>query len=171
MAELMNEVTREGHRDEGQEVPRSKVPESPKRRRERRKWRVPVWLTALLVAFTFLGTVLALNLNVLPAELLEIWDAQYQATDFTIIQFTTSFSGSDIVNIDIKVKNLDTLAAHDANVTVQLLNATGVLLLEQTQATGSVPADSEFSLPTFIFSQANLVANYQSAQIVVRQTS
>ncbi len=133
--------------------------------------KVSVRLTALLVILAVAGTTLALTQTTLPSELLELWGTQYIATDFTVVTFKTKFSGLNEIKIDIKIKNTDITTAHFANVTVQLLNTTGDLLAEQTQATGSVAPDSEQSLPTFRYTQANLVAEYSNAQIIISQSS
>ena len=56
-----------------------------------------------------------------------------------------------------------------ANVTVQLLNSTGDVLVEQTASTGDVSAGGTWSY-TFRFHQTNLVANVNEPFVVIKQT-
>ena len=66
------------------------------------------------------------------------------------------------------MRNTDT-AAHTAEVTVQLLDASGNVIAEQTQSTGSVSANGTWS-HTFIFTGPGITSQVQSVMIIVRQT-
>jgi hypothetical protein len=61
-------------------------------------------------------------------------------------------------------------AAHSADVTVQLLDAGGNVIAEQTQSTGSVSANGTWSY-NFVFTGPGITSGVQSVMIIVRQTS
>ncbi len=151
-------------------TPGPKRPKGERRRRARRRTtRVSLRLAVLLVSLAIAGTSYALTQTTLTAEQIEVWKSQTLGTDFTVLSFTSTPSGDRKVDIDLNLDNDDTVT-HEADVTVNLLNATGGEIANITKATGAVAASGQVTL-TFKFNQANLVADYESAQIVVKQTS
>lgn len=143
-------------------------PEEEKEPRPRKRMvslRFAVLLTVLAVA----GTALALNNTLLPIELLETFSTQYAATDFSITTFDTRPAGNNRLTIDVTLQN-NGAAPHFANVTVYLLNASGVDFLNATQATGAVAPAGSVGL-SFVFTQANVVPTYENAMVVVDQSS
>lgn len=143
---------------------------SPPRRTPRKGVRtISLRLAALLMILAVAGTAFAVTQTSLSTEFFELWQSQSQATDFTVTDFTFTPSGDNNVTIDLTLHNDDTIA-HFANVTVQLLNSTGDVILEATQATGSVAGGADLPM-TFNFSQTGLVADYEKSQIVVVQSS
>lgn len=114
---------------------------------------------------------LATSIDMSPlTEQLDIWTSTVEPTDFTIDTFDTKVQGQHKVTIDLTLRNTDGGAAHSGDVTVQILDANGTVLDEQTQATGDVAAGGTWS-HSFSFQQTGLVAAYDSAFIVVDQTS
>ncbi len=132
--------------------------------------KVSLRLATLLVSLAVAGTAYALTQTTLTAEQIEIFKTQTLGTDFTVSSFTSTPSGSRKVDIVLNLDNDDTVNPHQANVTVNLLNATGGEIASLTKDAGSVPASGQVTL-TFKFNQADLVANYETAQIVVNQSS
>ncbi len=128
--------------------------------------RVAVLLSVLAVA----GTAFALTQTTLTTEFLEIFTTQYANTDFSIASFDTKPQGNNKLTIDITFDNSDAVNPHFANVTVNLINATGDEFLNLTLATGSVAASGSVAL-SFVFNQAYVVPNYQDSQILVAQSS
>ena len=152
-------------------TPGPKRPKAESRRRARRRTtRVSLRLAVLLVSLAVAGTAYALTQTTLTAEQIELWKSQTLGTDFTVSSFVSSPSGDNDLKIELKLDNDDTVNAHQANVTVNIMNSTGDEIANLTLATGSVPASGQVSL-TFDFNQANLVAEYESAQIIVKQSS
>lgn len=145
--------------------PRRREPK-PSRRKRMVSVRVAVLLSVLAVA----GTAFALTQTTLTTEFLEIFTTQYANTDFSIASFDTKPQGNNKLTIDITFDNSDAVNPHFANVTVNLINATGDEFLNLTLATGSVAASGSVAL-SFVFNQANVVPNYQDSQILVAQSS
>ncbi len=142
-----------------------------KRRTARRRTaKVSLRLAVLLVSLAIAGTAYALTQTTLTAEQIEIFKTQTLGTDFTVSSYTSTPSGARKVDIVLNLDNDDAGGAHQANVTVNLLNATGGEIANITKATGVVAASGQVTL-TFKFNQVNLVAEYESAQIVVKQSS
>ncbi|MEE9181648.1 MAG: hypothetical protein V3U33_03670 [candidate division NC10 bacterium] len=142
--------------------------EKVKPRRSKRM--VSARFAVVLSILVFAGTAFALTQTTLPNEVLEIFNTNYVASDFSIASFTTKPQGGNKLTIDITLDNQDGVSAHQANVTVNLINATADEFLNLTLATGSVAASGSVSL-SFVFNQANVVANYQDSQVVIDQSS
>ncbi len=152
-------------------TPGPKRPKAERRRRARRRaTRISLRLAVLLVSLAIAGTAYALTQTTLTAEQIEIFKTQTLGTDFTVSSFTSTPSGTRKVDIVLKLDNDDTVNPHQANVTVNILNSTGGEIATLTKDAGSVAASGQVTL-TFKFNQPNLVAEYESAQIVVKQSS
>ncbi len=154
-------------------TPGPKKRKAGRRRRARRRGRttkVSLRLAVLLVSLAIAGTAYALTQTTLTAEQIEIFKTQTLGTQFTVSSFTSTPSGSRKVDIVLKLDNDDTVNPHQANVTVNILNSTGGEIVNKTLATGAVAASGQVTL-TFKFNEVNLVAEYESAQIVVKQSS
>ncbi len=162
----------EARTSEGQPTPRKKPSKSRRRKRlkeGKERTKITVRFAALLLVLSVAGTALALTQTTLTTELIEIFTTSYGTTDFSITDFNTKPQGNNKITIDVTVKN-NGGAAHYANVTVNLINATGDEFLNLTQATGSVAASGSITL-SFIFTQANVVPDYQDSQIIIDQSS
>ncbi len=141
-----------------------------RRRARRRTTRVSLRLAVLLVSLAIAGTAYALTQTTLTAEQIELFKTQTSVTDFSVSSFTSTPSGDNDLTIDLDLDNDDSGGAHQANVTVNIMNSTGDEIANLTLATGSVAALGLVSLQ-FVFAQANIVPDYDSAQIVVKQSS
>jgi hypothetical protein len=130
--------------------------------------RVIVLVLVIGLAIGSVGVVAGLSIGQLP-EKIEVWNSQSQDTDFNIQTSDTDVKGQDRVDVSTEIKNQDS-SAHDANVTVQLLNAGGDILIEETKTTGSVSGGGTVNL-NYKFSQSNLAENYDKTFIVVDQTA
>ena len=115
------------------------------------------------------GVVAGLSMTNLNPEKIELWDSQAQDTNFNIQTYDTDVKRQDRVDVTTEVKNQDT-STHEANVTVQLLDSSGNILIEETKATGSVSSGSTAKL-NYQFTQSNLAEEYDKTFIVVDQTS
>jgi hypothetical protein len=130
---------------------------------------VPLWLAlalALAVALP-VSVAAALTINSI-TERLGLWQSSFEDTSFAIQSFRLNPKGANRVEVPLTLRNTDT-AAHTANVTVQLLDASGNVIAEQTQSTGSVAANGLWSY-TFIFTGSGITSQVQSVMIIVRQT-
>jgi hypothetical protein len=115
------------------------------------------------------GVATALTQTSLNTQQLSLFDSQTADSDFSITSYDTTITGEDSVTVDLTLNNTDS-AAHEADVTVQLVDSTGTVLVEETQVTGSVAGGASTST-TYTFSQTGLAANYEETFIVVDQTS
>ncbi len=149
---------------------RLKLDASEKIKPRRGKRMVSVRLAVLLSVLAVAGTAFALTQTTLTAEQIELFNSQSAVTDFTVSSFTSTPSGDNDLTIEVILDNDDTGSAHFANVTVNIMNSAGDEIANQTLATGSVAASGQVTL-TFTFAQANIVPDYDSAQIVVKQSS
>ena len=131
---------------------------------------VPIWLAAILVVASCFATAAALTIYSTQVERINIWGGQIQDTDFSITELSTKIKGKHRIDISITIKNEDATNVHSANVTIQLLDSNGDILVEQTVSTGDVAAGGTWSY-TFNFHQTNLVSQYDSPFVIIRQTS
>jgi hypothetical protein len=110
----------------------------------------------------------ALTINSI-TERLGLWQSAFESTSFTIQSFRLNPRGANRVEVPLTLKNTGS-ATHSAEVTVQLLDAGGNLVAEQTQSTGSVASDGTWSY-TFIFTGTGITSSVKSVMIIVRQTN
>jgi uncharacterized protein (DUF58 family) len=130
---------------------------------------VPLWLAlalALVVALP-VSVAAALTINSI-TERLGLWQSAFEDTSFTIHSFRLNPKGANRVEVPLTLRNTDAVA-RSAEVTVQLLDASGNVVAEQTQSTGSVAANGTWS-HTFIFTGAGITSQVHSVMIIVRQT-
>jgi hypothetical protein len=132
---------------------------------------VPLWLALALVLVVALpvSVAAALTINTI-TERLGLWQSAFESTSFTIQSFRLNPRGANRVEVPLTLKNTDTSSAHSAEVTVQLLDAGGNLVAEQTQSTGPVASDGTWS-HTFIFTGTGITSSVKSVMIIVRQTN
>ncbi len=131
--------------------------------------RVPVWLAlalALAVAMPF-SVAVALTINSV-TERLSLWQTTFPDTSFTLQSFRLNPKGANRVEVSITLRNTDASAAHSADVTVQLLDASGNVVAEQTQNTGSVAANGTWT-HNFVFTGTGITSQVHSVMIIVRQ--
>jgi hypothetical protein len=131
--------------------------------------RVSLWLAlALVLAVSIpVSVAVALTINAI-TERLNLWQASFSGTDFTLQSFSLSPRGPNRVDVPITLKNTGS-DAHTADVTVQLLDASGNVIAEQTQNTGSVAPNGTWSY-TFTFSSTGITSQVQNVMIIVKQT-
>ena len=134
------------------------------------KQSVPLWLVAILLAVSFVSTAVALTVNSLNSQRISLWSGNVQDTDFSVTNYDVQHKGKNKVNLLLDLTNTDPGNAHQANVTVQLLNSNGDVLIEETQQTGSVTASGTWST-TFVFAQTDIVSQYDNVFIEIKQTS
>jgi hypothetical protein len=130
---------------------------------------VPLWLAlalALAVALP-VSVAVALTINSI-TERLSLWQSAFEDTNFALQSFSLNPKGPNRVDVPITLRNTGT-AAHTADVTVQLLDASGNVIAEQTQSTGSVAANGTWSY-NFVFTVPGIASQVQSVMIIVRQT-
>ena len=131
---------------------------------------VPLWLALALALAVALPVSVAVALTITPiTERLNLWQSAFEGTSFTLHSFRLNPKGPNRVEVPITLRNADASSAHSADVTVQLLDADGNVIAEQTQSTGSVAANGVWSY-TFIFTGAGITSQVHSAMIIVRQT-
>ncbi len=131
---------------------------------------VPLWLAlALALAVSIpVSVAIALTINTV-TERISLWQSTFPDTSFTLQSFRLNPKGANRVEVQITLRNTDTANAHTADVTVQLLNASGDVIAEQTQSTGSVAANGTWSY-TFAFTGTGITSQVHSVMIIVKQT-
>lgn len=129
--------------------------------------KVPLEVVGLALALSVLGTAVAMSLLDLPVERLSLFRGQVASTDFVVDAFESKPKGMNRVDVSITLRN-GAGTAHTADVTVQLLDAAGALLVEDVKPTGSVAGGASANL-AYTFTQSGLTGAYHSAQVLVRQ--
>ena len=132
--------------------------------------RVIVLVLVVGLVIGSVGVVAGLSMTGLSPEKVELWNSQAQDTDFNIQTSDTDVKGKDRIDVSVEMKNQDTSSAHEADVTVQLLDANGNVLTEETKPTGSVSADSTVK-SNYQFTKSGLANDYEETFIIVNQTA
>jgi uncharacterized lipoprotein YmbA len=105
----------------------------------------------------------------LPTQRVGLWSGQVAGTDFTITEFDVKYKGPNKIVVTVTVKNEGT-STHSAEVTVQLLDSQGNVILEETKATGDVAAGGTW-IGEYAFVKTNLVSEYDRPFVVIEQLS
>ncbi|HET7324615.1 MAG TPA: FxLYD domain-containing protein [Halococcus sp.] len=115
------------------------------------------------------GIAAALTMTDMGTEQISLFNSGTSDSDFTIQSYDTAITGTDSVDVVLTLNNGDA-AAHNASVTVQLLDSSGNVLTESTQETGSVAASETYST-SYNFTGTDLATQYEKTFIVVDQTN
>jgi hypothetical protein len=131
---------------------------------------VPLWLALVLALALALPVSVAVALTINPiTERLSLWQSFFADTSFTLQSFSLSPRGPNRVDVQLALRNTDASSAHSADVTVQLLDASGEVIAEQTASTGSVAPNGTWTR-TFTFTGTNIASQTYSVLIIVKQT-
>lgn len=127
-------------------------------------------LVATLALFTGVaGTAAALTLTSLDVDRIGLWKASTNAPDIRMEGHDANVKAKDQVDVQVSLSNTDSAEAHEGNVTVQLLDSSGAILVEETKATGSIKADGKHKLD-YTFDKSNLAADWAETFAVVDQS-
>lgn len=130
---------------------------------------MPVWIVGLLVVLSIVATAVAFTIADLPTEKLSFFEATIEETDFEVTEFELEIEGKNRIEVAVTLKNVGTVA-HQAEVTLQALDADGNVLVEQTLSTGSVAAGAT-RLLDFVLTKDSLSTDLASVFLIVDQVS
>ena len=128
----------------------------------------PIWLVVLLAAIAASSLTYAILVST-RVEKIGVWQGVIETPHFTLVELSTTIMGLNRIDVTIVVKNTDTIA-HSANITVQLLDAEGEVILEAYKLTGDVPGGSTWQ-HTYTFKDKNIVKTYDSILVVIKELS
>jgi hypothetical protein len=128
----------------------------------------PLWLLLLILLVFSVVTGFALAVLV-RVERIGIWQGVVESPRFVVTEISTTFKGLNRVNVKVVIKNIDA-NTHSANVTVQLLDADGDVVVEAFQLTGDVAGGAEWSY-VFVFKEKDIVKRYASTLVIVKELS
>lgn len=126
-------------------------------------------MTALLIILTVIGMSAALTILSTLGVYVSLFEQGYQPSDFNVISLSTTFLGRNRVVIMLELKNIDS-ESHNANVSVQILNTVGNVLIERVSNTGDVSAGGTY-LNAFSFIYSGVVSSLDKILVVVNQSS
>lgn len=131
---------------------------------------IPLWVVAIIIVVTLLGSATAMQIYALSIEKVSLFGGQTQSSEFTIMTEQTDFHGMNKIVIKLSIKNTDTVNSHSANVTVYLLDSNSNNIMNISEQTGVVSAGSTISL-TFDFVQTGITSQFSSSFIQIKDTS
>lgn len=115
-----------------------------------------------------MGTVAALSTTGLATEKITLLSGEVADSDFIRQSYDTQVKGQQKVDVDLTLENTDS-TSHSANVTVQLLDSSGAILVESTKQTGSIAGGDTYS-DRWTFQADNLTSQYAETYIIIDQT-
>jgi hypothetical protein len=132
-------------------------------------------MAGLLVAtVAALGTAAALNIIDGPTQVLSVFESDTETSAFDLQSTDTAIQGKHALDVSWTVKNTDN-ETHDAEVTVQLLEADGTPITKNgsaMEATASITVDAGAThSETSAFSKDGLVSDYESTFVTVDQVT
>lgn len=116
------------------------------------------------------GTAAALSLSGMDVDVIGLWQADTDAPDIRMEGHDASVQAKDQVDVTVDLHNTDTANAHEGNVTVQLLDDSGTILVEDTKPTNSMDPDGTLAID-YSFTQSSLAASWAETFAVVDQSS
>lgn len=130
---------------------------------------LPLWLLISLVVIPTVMVASGLIIYTFAVQKIELWEGQVQDTDFSVTRFDIKIQGKNRVGVFLELTNIDA-ATHSANVTLQLLDSLGNVIVEDYALTGDVAGAGTWS-HNFAFMQNGLVEQYTSHFMVIDQIS
>lgn len=127
--------------------------------------RVVVLVALLAIA----GTALAISVTNLAVEKISTASGRVAASDLSVTGIDSDVKGKNRLDLEITLTNGDTVA-HRANMTVQVLDAVGDVVAEQTLATPSIAGGAAWST-SIVFNAAGLAADYAETFVILKQTA
>jgi hypothetical protein len=128
----------------------------------------PLWLLLLILLVFSVVTGFALAV-LIKVERIGIWQGVVESPRFVVTEISTTIKGLNRVDVKVVLKNTDT-NTHSANVTVQLLDSNGDVVVEAFQLTGDVAGGAEWSY-VFVFKEKDIVKRYVSTLVIVKELS
>jgi len=129
--------------------------------------RVIVLVLVVGLVIGSVGVVAGLSMTKLTAEQIQLWESGTTDSNFNIESYDTHVKGRNTVDVSTELQNKDS-SAHEAQVTVQLLDSNGDEIASKTKPTGSVSGSGTVSLD-YSFDQS--ASDYHESFIAVNQTS
>jgi len=129
---------------------------------------VPLWLVILLILVFSVASGVALTI-LMRVERIGLWQGVVESPHFVVTELSTTIRGLNRVDVKVVLKNTD-VNTHNANVTVQLLDANGDVVAEQWILTGDVAGNSDWSY-VFIFKVKDIVKSYETTLVIVKELS
>ena len=129
---------------------------------------IPLWIVILCFMFSISSSV-ALTISSLDSITVGIWESRVENTEFSITDYNVNHKGPKKIEVYLEITNMDTENVHVANVTVQLLDSNGDILLEETKNTDSIAVNGIWS-NTFIFEQTDINSQYAEVFIEIMHT-
>ncbi len=136
--------------------------------KQNRRIVVAVFVVGLVIGSA--GVAAGLSMTTLDIEKISLFDSQTADSDFSITSYDTTVTGADSVDVAVTLDNTDTANAHEADVTVQLVDSNGEVIAESTQQTGNVTGGGSYST-TYSFTGTDLASDYEETFIVIDQTN
>lgn len=128
-------------------------------------------VVALIVGLVIGGTgvAAALSFTSLNTEKVSLFGAETASSDLTVSSQDSTVYSEDRIVVRLTAENTDADNAHEANVTVQILDSSGNVVAKMSKP-ASVSAGSRQAL-TFDFNEQGVAQDYQRTYIIVDQTS
>jgi uncharacterized membrane protein len=125
----------------------------------------PLWLVLLILGIAVVG-VLALTITPIVIRL-GLWSVVTEATHIRVEGAVVSFRGPNTAVVVLTLKNYDENTPRTANVTVQILDVGNNVVVEDSRELSIDPGKVE--VVTFIFTKANIAAEYSNVFVIVRE--
>ena len=135
--------------------------------RQRAKRVVSLWVVVLLVILAVATTAVGILTAGVTIQKLSLFEANFEATDFDLTEFELEIEGRNRIEVELVLTNTDS-TSHEAEVTVQILDAGGDVILGVTKSTGIVLAGEDWE-SEFVFVSTDLVDSFEDVLIVVDQ--
>ncbi len=129
---------------------------------------VSLWVVGLLVILAVAATGVAILTTNVSIQKLSLFQTTFEDTDFVLMELELEIEGKNQIEVELALTNTDSIS-HEAEVTVQILDAVGDVILQETRSTGSVSAGDHWEAE-FVFIGAHLVDHFDNVFIIVDQT-
>ena len=128
---------------------------------------VSLWVVVLIVILAVAATGVAILTTNASIQKLSLFQTTFEDTDFVLTELEIEIEGKNQIEVELVLNNTDSIS-HEAEVTVQILDAGGDVILRETRSTGTVSAGDEWEAE-FVFIGADLVDHFDSVFIIVDQ--
>ena len=128
---------------------------------------VSLWVVGLLVILAVATTGVAILTTNGSIQKLSLFQTTFEETDFVLTELEIEIEGKNQIEVELVLTNTDSFS-HEAEVTVQVLDDEGDVILRETRSTGTVSAGDHWETE-FVFIGADLVDHFDNVLIIVDQ--
>ncbi|MFQ5918543.1 MAG: hypothetical protein ACE5I4_00690 [Thermoplasmata archaeon] len=135
--------------------------------RQHVKRAVSLWVVLVMVLLAVAATAVGILTTGVTIRQLSLFETNFEASDFALTELELEIEGKNRVEVELVLTNTDS-TPHAAEVTVQVLDSNGDVVMAVKKSTGTVAGGADWE-SEFVFVGPNMVNALNDVFVVVDQ--